>query len=90
MESLNHAPTRQPHPAGQQCAENAIRPFVIGRKNWLFSDTPRGAQANANLYSLIETAKSNNIEPYNYLFRVFEELPKTKTEEDLKALPPWK
>lgn len=77
-------------PLDNNAAENAIRPFVIGRKNWLFSDTPRGAQASANLYSLIETAKANGIEPYSYLCRVFEELPKAKTEEDLKALLPWK
>ena len=47
--------------------ENAIRPFVIGRKNSLFSDSVEGAKASANLYSLIETAKANNIEPYSYL-----------------------
>ena len=48
-------------------AENAIRPFVIGRKNWLFSDTVKGAKSSAIIYSLIETAKANNIEPYTYL-----------------------
>ncbi|MDZ7768568.1 MAG: IS66 family transposase [Woeseiaceae bacterium] len=47
-------------------AENAIRPFVLGRKNWLFSDSVRGVQASANLYSLIETAKANGLEPYAY------------------------
>jgi len=47
--------------------ENAIRPFVIGRRNWLFSDTVRGAQSSANLYSLIETAKANGLAPYAYL-----------------------
>ncbi|MDP5211319.1 IS66 family transposase, partial [Microbulbifer sp. 2205BS26-8] len=52
-------------------AENAIRPFVIGRKNWLFSDTPRGAKASAALYGLIETAKANGLEPYDYLRRVY-------------------
>ena len=46
--------------------ENAIRPFVIGRRNWLFSDTARGAKSSANLYSLIETAKANGLEPYAY------------------------
>jgi len=44
-------------------AENAIRPFVIGRKNWLFSDSVGGVKASANLYSLIETAKANGLEP---------------------------
>ena len=45
-------------------AERAIRPFVIGRKNWLFSDTPKGAMASAQLYSVVETAKTNGQEPY--------------------------
>ena len=59
--------------------ENAIRPFAVGRKGWLFSDTVRGAEASANLYSLIETAKANGLEPYADLRRVFEELPKAAT-----------
>ena len=58
-------------------AENAIRPFVIGRKNWLFSGTPEGAKASATLYSLIETAKANQLEPYSYLRYLFERLPTT-------------
>ena len=57
-------------------AENAIRPFVLGRKNWLFSATVHGAKASANLYSLVETAKACGLEPYSYLRRVFTELPK--------------
>ena len=69
--------------------ENAIRPFVIGRKAWLFSDTPKGADASARLYSLIETAKANDIEPYAYLRHVFTELPKATTVEDIEALLPW-
>jgi transposase len=56
-------------------AENAIRPFVIGRKNWLFSGSPGGARASACLYSLIETAKANGLETYAYLVRLFTELP---------------
>jgi hypothetical protein len=75
-------------------AENAIRPFVIGRKNWLFSDSVRGVKASANLYSLIETAKANGLEPYAYLRRVFAELPRAETVEDFEALLPgninWK
>ena len=51
--------------------ENAIRPLVVGRKGWLLADTVRGAQARANLYSLIETAKANGLEPYAYLRLVF-------------------
>ena len=69
--------------------ENAIRPFVMGRKAWLFSDTPAGADASARLYSLIETAKANGIEPYAYLKRVFIDLPATQTPEDIEALLPW-
>ena len=69
-------------------AENAIRPFVIGRKNWLFSDSVRGVKASANLYSLIETAKANGLEPYAYLRRVFMELPKAQTVEAIEALLP--
>ena len=60
-------------------AENAIRPFVVGRKNWLFAGTPKGALASAGLYSLIETAKANGLEPYRYLRYLFEELPFAET-----------
>jgi len=68
--------------------ENAIRPFVVGRKNWLFSNTPLGAHASAGLYSLIETAKANGHEPYKYLCYLFDELPKATTlNEKLRLLP---
>ena len=70
-------------------AENAIRPFVLGRKNWLFSDTPKGANASATLYSIIETAKSNGQEPYHYLKTVFDRLPAIENQEELKSLLPW-
>jgi transposase len=70
-------------------AENGIRPFVMGRKAWLFSDTPAGADASARLYSLIETAKANCLEPYAYLRHLFAELPKTKTQTEIEALLPW-
>jgi len=69
-------------------AENTIRPFVIGRKNWLFSGTPEGAAASATLYSLIETAKANGLEPYWYLRHLIENLPDAMTEDDYKALLP--
>jgi transposase len=69
-------------------AENAIRPFVVGRKNWLFSGHPRGAKASAALYSLIETAKANNLEPYSYLRYLFDRLPHAKSEDDYVALLP--
>jgi transposase len=69
--------------------ENAIRPFVIGRKNWLFSDTPAGAHASARLYSIVETAKAAGLEPYAYLRHVFEKLPQAVTLADVEALLPW-
>jgi len=69
--------------------ERAIRPFVIGRRNWLFADTPKGASASANLYSLIETAKANGIEPYRYLRHLFKELPAAETVEQIQALLPF-
>lgn len=71
-------------------AENAIRPFVIGRKNWLFSVSVPGAKASANLYSLIETAKANGLEPYAYLKKVFTDLPKASSLEDIEQLLPIK
>ena len=70
-------------------AENAIRPFVIGRKNWLFSGSPRGAEASATLYSLIETAKANALEPWAYLNYLFERLPAAKTPAAIEALMPF-
>ena len=60
----------------------------MGRKNWLFSGHPRGANASAALYSLIETAKANNIEPYRYLRYIFEQIPYAQTEYDYKKLLP--
>lgn len=69
-------------------AENAIRPFVVGRKNWLFCNTPAGAEASAGFYSLIETAKANGLNPFDYLETLFERLPLAKTEEQLKNLLP--
>lgn len=69
-------------------AENAIRPFVVGRKNWLFAGHPRGAGASATIYSLIETAKANELEPYRYLRYLFERLPMAETEAEYKALLP--
>jgi hypothetical protein len=69
-------------------AENAIRPFVVGRKNWLFSASVKGVKASANLYSLIETAKANGLEPYTYLRYLFTELPKAETVEAIEALLP--
>lgn len=56
-------------------AENAIRPFVVGRKNWLFCDSVKRAESSAMVYSLVETAKANGIEPYKYLMLMLSMLP---------------
>jgi len=69
--------------------ENTIRPFVIGRKNWLFSHASAGAIASANLYSLVETAKANGLEPHAYLSHLFAELPRATALEHFEALLPW-
>jgi hypothetical protein len=69
--------------------ENKIRPFAVGRKNWLFSTSQSGAKASANLYSLIETAKANGLNEYDYLKWVFAKLPAAKTVEHFEALLPW-
>ncbi|MGH8627601.1 MAG: IS66 family transposase [Gammaproteobacteria bacterium] len=69
--------------------ENAIRPFVIGRNNWLFCDTVHGAKSSASLYGLIETAKANGHEPYYYLRHVFTELPQATSLADIEALLPF-
>ena len=68
--------------------ENAIRPFVVGRKNWLFAGSPDGAKASATFFSLIETAKANGLEPYAYLRHIFKKLPLAQTKQDLKDLLP--
>ena len=69
-------------------AERVIRPFVIGRKNWLFSNTPRGANASAAMYSLIESAKVNRLEPYVYLRFLFTRLPEASNQSDFRDLLP--
>ncbi len=69
-------------------AENAIRPFVVGRKNWLFSASVAGVRSSANLYSLIETTKANGLEPYAYLRYLFAELPRAETVEAIESLLP--
>ena len=68
--------------------ENAIRPIVVGRKNWLFAGTPDGAHASAAIYSLVETAKANGLDAFRYLRALFERLPLATTEADHKALLP--
>jgi hypothetical protein len=67
-------------------AERSIKPFVIGRKNWLFNNTPNGADVSAVLYSLIESAKENGLNPYEYLTDVFRKAPNGVAVD---ALLPW-
>ena len=55
-------------------AENAIRPFVVGRKNWLFCDTPKGAESSAIVYTMVETAKANGLDPFDYLSLLLDEI----------------
>jgi len=72
--------------------ENAIRPFCVGRKNFLFADTVRGAQSSAVAYSVIETARANGLNPYQYLLYLFTELPTVLTKDpaaDLSRFFPW-
>lgn len=69
--------------------ENKIRPFVIGRKNWLFSGSPRGANATAGIYSLIETAKANGVDPYRYMRTLIARLPTATSPADYRALLPY-
>ena len=77
-------------PIDNNPCENAIRPFVVGRRNWLFADTVGGANASANLYSLIETCKANQVDPYQYLVALFRALPLATTVDDYEALLPWR
>ena len=73
-------------------AENAIRPFTVGRKNWLFADTPKGASASAAVYSLIETAKANGLNVFAYLQHLLLYMPDTDWQnhpEELDDLMPW-
>jgi len=70
--------------------ENAIRPFCVGRRNWLFADTVAGAHASANLYSLLQTCRVNGIDGYRYLRSLFKALPMARTADDYAALLPWR
>ena len=69
--------------------ENAIRPFVIGRKNWLFCQSPEGAESSCGMYTLIETAKQNGLIPFNYLMAVFEKAPFVFSPDGWEKLLPW-
>ena len=76
-------------PVDNNRCENAIRPFVVGRKAWLFSDTPAGANASAIIYSMVETAKANGLDPYAWLRRIMRDLPSARTVEEVETLLPW-
>src|SRR5690606_35332809 len=68
----------------------SIKPFVIGRKNWLFANTPRGARSSAVIYSVIETAKENGLNPFVYLTYLFEQLPNVElSDAALETVMPW-
>lgn len=75
-------------PISNNPCENTVRPFFVGRKNWLFSDTVAGAHASANLYWLMETCKFNKVDPYGYLIRLLQKLPYAQTAEDYETLLP--
>ena len=69
-------------------AENAIRPFCLGRRNWLFSGSPKGAEASCTMYSLIQTAKLNGFDPFAYLYYVFNRAPQITDENEWRELLP--
>ena len=66
-------------------AERSVKPFVIGRKNWLFANTPAGAQSSAVIYSLIETAKENKLDPHRYLLWVLQSAPMLSQADEFWA-----
>lgn len=74
-------------------SERSIKPFVIGRKNWLFNNTPKGALASSIIYSIIETAKENGLNPFDYLTRLFKNAPNVDFHNDpniLESFMPWR
>jgi transposase len=100
--ALNYAVSQWPYlenalkdgrlPIDSNRVERSIRPFAIGRRNWLFSDTPRGAHASAAIYSIVSTAKGNGLKPYEYLAWLFEQMPNTENIKDeavLERFLPW-
>lgn len=71
-------------------SENAIRPFVVGRKGWLFSDTPAGAETSAVIYTMVENAKANGVNVYQYLKLLLEKQPNNRmSDEELECFTPW-
>ena len=71
-------------------SENAIRPFTVGRKNWLFSASPKGAASSAIVYTMVEMAKANDLNTYKYLTYLLSQRPDDKmSDEQLEQLAPW-
>jgi transposase len=72
-------------------AERSIKPFVMGRKNFLFANTPSGAKGSATMFSLIQTARENGLDSYRYLTYVFHTAPNLDLEDpgEVQTLPPW-
>lgn len=71
-------------------SENSVRPVVVGRKNWLFSDTPDGAKASMGIYTIVEMAKLHGVDPYKYMKYILESRPNYITsDEELEKLAPW-
>ena len=71
-------------------SENVIRPFTVGRKNWLFSATPKGATASALVYTMVKMAKTNELNIYKYLTYLLEHRPsEDMSDEQLETLTPW-
>jgi hypothetical protein len=71
-------------------AERSIKPFVVGRKNWLFSNTEGGAKASSIIYSIVETCKANKVNPYDYFKFILENIHKADTKEKLREMLPWR
>ena len=79
-------------PMDNNAAERAIRPFTVGRKNWVMIDTIKGAEASAVIYSIVETAKANNLRTYDYLDLLLTEIPyhlDDKNFDYFENLMPW-
>ena len=98
--AVNYVQNRRPYLAtyledgrcsfSNNLSENAIRPFTVGRKNWLFSDTPKGATASATVYTMVEMAKAHDLNIYKYLEYLLENRPtSTMSDEQLEQFAPW-
>ena len=81
---MNHSPSEW-FSLYNNRAERSIKPFVTGRKNWLFANTPAGAQSSAVIYSLIETAKENGLDPYRYLVWLLNNAPGLSQKDEAWA-----